>query len=185
MSSKATRNESRLLESLLQKDEEALTKLVALYQRPILNFIRRQIKDTYLAEEIAQDVFIEFFESLRNFRQDSSLKTFLFSIAKYKVIDTIRKKKIKKILFSALPPYVVEGLKTILLDDEIDRKELQSKIQSVFEKLPNDYQLILRLKYMDNRPVREIAAILRLSFKATESLLYRARKAFVVVFNTL
>lgn len=149
----------------------------------IFRFINRKINDPQLCEELTQDVFIDFFESLRDFRFQSSLKTFLFSIAKYKVIDSIRKKKIKRILFSALPSYVVEGLKTILIDDEIEKKELQSKIATVFSHLPNDYQLVLRLKYQEGEKVQSIAQKLALKFKATESLIFRARKAFIRIYK--
>lgn len=151
----------------------------------IFRFINRQINDSQCSEELTQDVFIDFFESLRDFHFQSSLKTFLFSITKHKVIDTIRKKKIKKILFSALPSYVVEGLKTVLIDDEIEKKELQNKIAKVFSYLPNDYQLVLRLKYQEGERVQSISQKLALKFKATESLIFRARKAFINVFRNI
>jgi len=151
----------------------------------ILRYINRQINDSQLCEELAQDVFIDFFESLRDFHYQSSLKTFLYSITKHKVIDSIRKKKIKKILFSALPNYVVESLKTVLIDDEVEKRELQNKIAKVFSYLPNDYQLVLRLKYQEGERVQSIAQKLALKFKATESLIFRARKAFINVFKTV
>ncbi|MFN6992559.1 MAG: RNA polymerase sigma factor, partial [Fervidobacterium sp.] len=118
-------------------------------------------------QQNALDVFLDFIESLRDFRGQCSLKTFLFTIARNKVIDIIRKKKIKKILFSALSPHVVEGLKTIFLDEEIEKKELAAKIKKVFKKLPNDYQLVLRLKYVEGEKVKSIAHKLSLGFKAT------------------
>jgi len=49
--------------------------------------------------------------------------------------------------------------------------------------LPNDYQVILRLKYMEGIKIKEIAGILKMNFKATESLLFRARKNFIKIFN--
>ena len=66
-----------------------------------------------------QDSFVAFFEKLRDFRGQSSLKTYLFSIARNKTIDYIRKKKIKKVLFSALPSQFVESIAFVLFDDEI------------------------------------------------------------------
>jgi len=51
--------------------------------------------------------------------------------------------------------------------------------------LPNDYQFVLRLKYIEGERVNNIAKKLSLGFKATESLLFRARKAFIKVFETL
>ncbi len=175
--------EKNLIERIIKKDEKALLLVYKKNKNLILNFVNRQLRDYQLAEEVTQDVFLDFIESLRDFNFQCSLKTFLFSIAKNKVIDVIRKKKIKKILFSALPPYFVEGLKTILIDDEIDRNELNGKIKKTLSELPNDYQLVLRLKYIEGEKVTNIAEKLSLGFKATESLIFRARKAFVKVFQ--
>ena len=80
---------------------------------------------------------------------------------------------------------MVEGLKTVLIDDEIEKKELQNKISKVFSQLPNDYQLVLRLKYQEGERVQSIAQKLALKFKATESLIFRARKAFINVFTKI
>lgn len=172
-------DDKQLIERLLKRDEQALHELFTLYEKPVFAFIKRQITDAQEVEELTQDVFIDFIESLRSFRGDAKVKTFLFSIARHKTIDYIRKKKIKKVLFSKLPPRIVEGLQTIIIDDEIDKKELQLKIEHVFAKLPNDYQVILRLKYIEDKKMSEISAIFSLSVKAAESMLFRARKAFV------
>ena len=178
-------DEKKLVQRIIQRDEKALLFLYQKYQKSIQGFIYRKLKDFSIAEEISQDVFLDFIEALRDFHFQSSLKTFLYSIARNKTIDYIRKKKLKKILFSALPPYFIEGLKTIFIDDELEKKELSRKINKTLEMLPNDYQFILRLKYMDGERVNNISEKLAIGFKATESLLFRARKAFIKIFRTL
>lgn len=177
--------EKKLVQRIIHRDEKALLFVYQLHRKLIFNFIFRQLNDYHLAEEITQDVFLDFVEALRDFNFRSSLKTFIFAIAKNKTIDVIRKKKMKKILFSALPSYVVEGLKTILIDDELEKRDLSRKIKKTLEMLPNDYSIILRLKYMDGEKVNNIAEKLSIGFKATESLLFRARKAFIKIFQTL
>lgn len=172
-----------LVERIIKKDEKVFLSFVKTHEKQLYNYVFRQLRDPEQAEEIVQDVFIDFLEALRNFQFQSSLKTFLYSIAKYKVIDVIRKKKIKKVIFSALPAHFVESLSPVHIDQEIEKKELAGQIQSVIDGLPDDYQVILRLKYMDGVRVKEIARKLSLTFKATESLLFRARKAFVKVFK--
>ncbi len=179
-----TKQEKELLEKVINKDEKALFYIYKKYQPSIFNFVQSQISNYQTAEELTQDIFIDFIEALRDFRFQSSLKTFLFSIARHKVVDQIRKKKIKNILFSRLPSYIVESLKVVFIDDEIDKQELRGKITKVLESLPNDYRLVLRLKYLDGVKVSEIADKLNLNFKATESLLFRARKSFIKIFNS-
>lgn len=174
--------EKKLVEQILNKDEKAFFCFVKEYESQVYSFVYRQLQDKEIAEELVQDVFVDFLEALRNFQYNSSLKTFLFSIAKYKVIDVIRKKKEKRVLFSAMPPHMVDNIMPVVMDDEIEQKELAQKIHTVLSKLPHDYQTILRLKYLDGVRVKEIAERLALPFKATESLLFRARKAFTRLF---
>ena len=121
--------DKRIINNIIKKDQKTLLEFYHKHQRLIFNYVYRQTKDYYLSEEITQDVFLDFIDSLRDFRYQASLKTFLFSIAKNKTIDWIRKKKIKKIIFSSLPSYVVEGLKVVFIDEEIEKKALTGKIK--------------------------------------------------------
>ncbi len=178
-------NDKTIVTALINRDEIALKRFYQAYHRILFQFIHHQIDDVHLCEELAQDTLIDFFESLRDFRFQCSLKTYLFTIAQHKTIDLIRKKKIKKILFSALPIHIVEGLKTIFIDDEVERRELEEQINKVFSRLPNDYQVVLRLKYIEGDKVQTIAQKLALKFKATESLIFRARKAFIKTFKAI
>lgn len=174
----------KIVEHIVNRDERAFLLFYKTHYKSLHHFVSKQIYDQAVAEELTHDIFMGFLESLRDFRFQSSLKTFLFSIARNKVIDTIRKKKIKKLLFSALPSYFVEGLVKVFIDDELEKKELIDKMKKTFESLPHDYEVVLRLKYIEEKPVKDISEDLALSFKATESLLFRARKAFVKAFNS-
>jgi RNA polymerase sigma-70 factor (ECF subfamily) len=175
--------ELQIVERIVNRDEAAFMSFVKEHEKGLYNYVFRQLKDPAKSEEIVQDVFVDFLEALRNFNGQSSLKTYLYSIAKYKVIDDIRRKKIKKVIFSALPAHFVESLSPVVMDEHVEKKEVAEKIQRVISKLPHDYQVILRLKYMDGERVKEISDKLSLTFKATESLLFRARKAFTTLFS--
>ncbi len=177
--------DQEVIDGIKQKNDQTLLCFYRKYKDSILHFVLRQLHDKFLAEEITQDVFMDFIEGIRDFHRQSSLKTYLYSIAKNKIIDVIRKKKIKKILFSAMPSYIVEGLKTVLIDEDIEKKELSIKIKKVFRALPNDYRVVLRLKYIEGEKVKAIAHKLSLGFKAAESLIFRARKTFIKVFTSL
>jgi len=177
------KRDQKLIEEIINKDERAFFGFYQENKNSLFNFIYRQIKNKEDGEEIVQDSFLAFIEGLRDFRGQSSLKTFLFSIAKRKTIDKLRKKKIKKILFSYLPRNLIESLTSVLLDDELDRQFLIKKIDKIFRRLPNDYALVLRLKYKEGHQVSEIAKKLKLSFSAAESLLFRARQAFIKLYT--
>ena len=176
--------DQEIIKRIIKRDEGAVINFYKKNFPLVFNFINRELKDQKTTEELAQDTFFDFIEEVRDFRFQSSIKTFLLTIARNKTIDYIRKKKIKKILFSAVPSFIVEKASAILLDNELEKKELSKKINDVFKSLPNDYELILRLKYIEDDKVKNIAKKLALSFKATESLLFRARKAFTKAFKS-
>lgn len=173
------------IRKILAQDEVAFRDFVKEHETGLYNYINRKLDNREKAEEMVQDVFIDFIEALRSFQGNSSLKTYLYSIAKYKVIDEIRKKKIKRVLFSALPNHFIESLAPVDFESEIERNETIRVIKRVFSQLPHDYAQILRLKYIEGEKVQDIAGKLSLPFKATESMLFRARKAFARMFTRL
>jgi len=180
-----SQEEKETVEKIINKDNLTFFQFYKKNYSLVFNFIKSKIREKNRAEELTQDVFFDFIESLRDFHFHCSLKTFLLAIAKNKVIDEIRKKKIRSILFSHLPDFVVESLKVVFIDEELTKNELKKKIENVFKKLPKDYQLVLRLKYIENKKVSFIAQRLKIKFKAAESLLFRARKAFIKIFNSI
>jgi len=176
-------SEKEIIIGILKNDEKALRVFYHQYHKMLYGFIHKQIQDVYLVEEIVQDVFLDFIEQLHFFRGNCSLKTFLFSIARHKIIDCIRKKKVKKVLFSTIPSFILDRLTPIFLDDEIEKQDLVNKINRTFKAIPNDYCIVLRLKYIEDKHVSEIARQLSISFKAAESMLFRARKAFIKAYK--
>ncbi len=83
-------------------DEEKFKKIYQKYQARLLNFILQKVGRREDAEEILQETMISVLDSLPLFRGNSSLYTFLCSIAKHEIADFYRKKKIKSFLFLAV-----------------------------------------------------------------------------------
>jgi len=69
--------EKELLEKIIKKDEKALFCVYKKYQPSIFSYVRSQISNYQTAEELTQDIFLDFIEALRDFRFQSSLKTIL------------------------------------------------------------------------------------------------------------
>lgn len=177
-----SQHDKQVLERLLSRNEKTLRSFYDMHKMPLLSYLLRSLPRED-AEEVLQDSFIGFVESLRNFQGKSSLKTFLYSIAKRKVVDKLRKQRIKKLLFTYVPEYIIESFAKVFLDDALDRKHLAHRIEKVFDELPHDYARVLRLKYIEDYSVGDIAEEIAISNKAAESLLFRARKAFIRVYS--
>lgn len=176
--------EKELVRQILQGNEHALNYFYKHFHPSLYTFISKKINDREDIEEILQDVFFAVLDGLRDFAFKSSLFTFMCSIAKHKVIDFYRKKKIKKIVFSqfeGIEPFITQLFGP---EEAFDEQILRQKIKQTFRRLSPSYSLILRLKYIYGFSVEEIALKLSITFKSAESQLFRARKAFVVNYHT-
>lgn len=174
-----------ILEKVRQGNDRSLLFIYKKYHLPLFQFINRQIRDIGVAEELVQDVFLGCIEGIREKRVIQSFSAYIFTIARYKTIDYIRKKRIKKVLFSALPENVVNGSAALLFDEKVQKGEIADIVERIFKRLPHEYSLIIRLKYIDGFTVKKIASKLAVNFKAAESMLFRARREFSKLYSDL
>jgi RNA polymerase sigma-70 factor (ECF subfamily) len=141
-------------------------------------FVSKKIDDEGVVEELTNDIMLAGINALPNFNKKSSEFSWLCGIAKHKIIDYYRKKKIKTILFSACPVFEEVADKALSPERDVLKNELKSEIKNTFKEMNKGYNKILRLKYIDGLKVNEIARIMELSVKAAESKLIRAKKNF-------
>ena len=166
------------LDKVRQGNEHALLFIYKTYHQSLFQFINRQIRDVGVSEELVQDVFLGCIDGIRDNKEIKSFSAYIFTKARYKTIDFIRRKKIKKVLFSAIPEKVVNGAATLLFNEKMQKDDITDIVERVFKHLPHEYSLIIRLKYIDGFTVKKIASQLAVNFKAAESMLFRARREF-------
>lgn len=172
-----------LIKGLLQGKEKYLRIFYKQYFLRLKNFITQRVSDPQDAEEILQDVLLDGLDALRDFSGSSTLYTYLCAIAKYKTIDYYRKKKLRRIVFSKIP--AVEKLFTLATtpEDKLDEKITQEKVQEILRQLRPKYRKALQLKYLSGFSVKQIAEKMGISFKSAESILFRARREFALVYD--
>jgi len=177
------RDEKKLVKKILQGERKSLAYFYNFYKKPLFSFIGKRIENTEDAEEIMQDTLLSALEGFRDFGFRSSLFTYLCGIAKHKVIDHYRKKKITKIFLSKVAD-PDNFLFTLLSPEQmLDESMLRQKIAGTFRLIKPRYERILKMKYIYGYSVAEIAGKLSITFKSAESSLFRARKAFVKAYK--
>jgi RNA polymerase sigma-70 factor (ECF subfamily) len=173
-----------LIEKLLARDESAVKEFYDTYSPPLLRFIHGKINERADVEEIAQDTLFAFLDGARDFTYQCKLSTYLCSIASHKIIDFYRRRKLKKIVFSQMPAgFEILAGQGSDPEDLFTKKFIKEKIKGVLRRISPHYSRIIFLKYEEGRSVEEIAKILSISFKSAESILFRARKAFVQLYT--
>ncbi len=168
--------EKELLFQLRKGNQPAVTQWYRLYMPRLLRFVRSKIAHHRDSEEICQDIFLSCLENISVFKGDSSLFTWMCAVAKHEIADYFRKKYAKKVV--QMVPFA-----EVFLPEHIMDMHLTSEIvRKVLKKLsPRERELLL-LKYIDRQSVESIAQTLHMSFKATESALFRAKRSFRLLF---
>jgi len=148
------------------------------YYLGVKKFVSQKIDDEGVVEELTNDIMMAAIMCRPNFDGKCNEFSWICSIAKHKIIDYYRKKKLKTILFSVSPNFEEIADKALTPERDVLKNELKEEIKKTFKELGKGYKDILRLKYIEEMKISEIAKSLKLTIKAVESKLIRAKKKF-------
>ena len=175
-------SEKEIVEQLRQGDEEAFKKLVTLFQQKVFNTALNFLQNQHDAEDTAQEVFIQVYHSIHQFKENAKLSTWIYRITISKCLDHIRSKKRKK-RFAFISSLFSE--KNELLHDapefnhpgvQLDRKEDAAILFKLVDSLPGSQKTAFLLNKIEALSYGEIAVIMKISESAVDSLLQRARQ---------
>lgn len=180
-----------LISSDITKESQLpFTEIVELYQVKVRAICMGFLKNTEETEDVSQEVFIEVYRSLKNFKGECALSTWIYRIATSKSIDQIRKKNRKKrfVLFNRnIEPDETEYKNGTEYDAE--RKERINALYKTMEKLPENQRIALTLNKIEGFSYKEISQIMKTTPKAVESLISRGkenmRKKLEIHYNEL
>ncbi len=173
-----------IIEQLKQGNEQAFRKLVETYQKLVVNTCYGLLHNREDAEDVAQDVFIEVYRSVENFRADAKLSTWLYRIAVNRSLNHIRDNK-KHRWFSSFESDVktenkklfqVESSKTDQPEFELENKQRANILNEAINSLPENQKVAFSLSKYEDLSYQEIAEVMELSVSSVESLLFRAKK---------
>lgn len=175
-------NESELIGLLKKKDRQAFKEIVETNQDLVYNTAIGFLQNAEDSEDVAQEVFIQVFESVSSFKEESKLSTWIYRITVSKCLDHLRKKKRKKRfafvqslygkndrLATDPPDFFHPGIKT-------ENKENAKFLFKAMNKLPENQKTAFVLNKIENLSYREISEIMNSSESAVDSLLQRAKK---------
>jgi len=175
-------SEQEIVEQLRHGDEEAFKKLVTLFQQKVFNTALDFLQNQHDAEDTAQEVFIQVYHSINQFKANSKLSTWIYRITITKCLDHLRNKKRKK-RFAFISNLFSE--KNDLLHDapdfdhpgvQLDRKENAALLFRLVNTLPESQKTAFLLNKIELLSYAEIGEIMKISESAVDSLLQRAKQ---------
>ena len=179
-----------LYRRFLDGDQGGLEELITLYQHALLRFIYGYVHDTGIAEDIFQEVFVEIY-CRRSFKERDgvAVKTYLYTIARNKCLNAIKKRKRKRELsLDALmeknatlgesefdePSSIGYGQRP---DDTLEKNERNKALRLAVSRLKQEYREVLTLRYFEDLPPERIAQITKRKIKQVYNLLARGKSA--------
>jgi RNA polymerase sigma-70 factor, ECF subfamily len=170
-----------LARRVTEGDEDALADFYHRHADPLYGYIFHQLDgERSDAEEIWQDTFLAALKGLPDFRGESRLFTWLCAIGQRKVIDHLRRRGKPALSLEDDDRRQMAALldSTPLPEETLLSRAVRAEVIGILQDLPEEYARALAARYGEECSVEEVAILLKKSYKATESLLSRARKAF-------
>lgn len=175
-------NESELISLLKKKDREAFKTIVETWQTMVYNTALGILQNEEDAEDTAQEVFIQVYESISSFKEESKFSTWLYRITISKSMDHIRKKKRKKrfafiqSLYGKNDGVMIDPPDFFHPGVSIEKKENATALFKAIEKLPLNQKTAFVLSRMEGLSYLQISEVMKLSDSAVDALLQRAKK---------
>jgi RNA polymerase sigma-70 factor (ECF subfamily) len=186
------RDEADLVHELQAGSETAFDWLVTHYHAPVYNLILGMLGDTSDAADGTQEVFLKAFRGIRNFRQGSSLKTWLYRIAIREALNHKRwfKRHLQKNVSIDAEPE--EGKAHIELEDlsatpfeQLAALEIQVAVHGALQQVPDVFRSAVILRDLEGLSYEEVAEVLECSIGTVKSRILRGRRALREILEPL
>lgn len=170
-----------LIDKILEGDQPAFKELVEKYQTMVINTCIGFLHNKQDSEDIAQEVFIEVFNSISKFRKEAKLSTWMYRIAVNKSLNFLRSKKRRQ---------WIQNLEDVLGMNRQDQKqpiemrnpaidlEMQEEallLHNAINSLSENQRTAFTLNKYENLSYAEIAEVMGVSLSSIESLIHRAK----------
>lgn len=167
--------DEKLVVAALLGDIAAFDVLVLRYRSAVLAAVSRQISRRELAEDICQEAFLLAFKALPQLADRSRFPAWLHAIARRQAIRHSRGDA--RASHSPLDELILEH--SVVLGqsgwDALERKEAQEWVRQAMATLPEEFQLVLTLRYWSEMPLERISSFLGLPLSTVKWRLHRAR----------
>jgi RNA polymerase sigma-70 factor (ECF subfamily) len=163
-------------------DDSAFEYLVQKYRRPMVGFMYRMARNSAVAEDLAQEVFLRVYRSREKYEASAKFTTWLYRIATNLAVNYARDTRHERAenVVSIDEPDEDTGLTvdvpdtSLSAEESIMRRERMAAIRQRVEALPERQRIAVTMHKYQQMDYKQISQVLKLSESATKSLLFRA-----------
>ena len=147
-------------------DHDAFAEIVAEHERMVFGIALHFFDDRAMAEEIAQDVFLQLYQHLRRIESAAHMLFWLRQVTSRRCIDEMRRKRPRGVS--------LEAIGDVGSSDKASDPLLDRRIQKLVAELPPHQRIVITLRYQEDLELTEIRDILALPLNTVKSHLHRA-----------
>src|SRR5713101_1832878 len=180
-------DERAMVRQAQKGDKAAFETLVQRHQHRVFAVARGILKRQEDVEDVAQQVFVKAYFSLKRFDQRAAFSTWLYKITVNECWDLLRKKKVRPLVYEA--DLSEEQVRMIEVSEEkgsrapdiSERLEARQRVERLLEGLDERDRLMLILKEVEGFSIEEIGEVLDLNANTVKVRLFRARRRVVLL----
>ena len=161
-----------LLEQARRGDQDAISEIYRTFFPAIYKFVRLQVEDSQLAEDITGEVFFKFVDSVgKRHGPQNNVRAWLYQVARNEIYRHFGKQR-------RLPTIAFDESFSVAADMDLELQFLRSveieRAQRAFRMLAADQQEVLILRFIEMLSLQETASVMNKSTSAIKSLQFRA-----------
>ena len=160
-------------------DIKDFKQIVDSYGNQVLNICNKFLNNSEDSKDVSQEVFIEVYNSLNKFREESKLSTWIYRIAVNKSLDFLKKQKRQKrfAIFKDFSGKEKEGISDMLTPHSIlEESERWKILNKALSCLPAKQLKAITLSRIDSLSSKQIADIMKIKNSAVDMLVSRAKQ---------
>lgn len=171
--SAAQQTDRELVERVAGGDRAAVRLLFMRHHARVYRFAARQTGSEMMADDIANEVFLELWRQAPAFQGRSEVSTWLLGIARFKALSALRKRKEETIdedQAAAIPDTGDTPEVAVMKDDKA------TALKRMVNALPEEHRTVIDLAYYHAKSVAEIAEVLQIPVATVKTRMFYARK---------
>ena len=161
--------------------EKAFKKLVSEYKERLYWHIRKLVLDHDDAHDVIQNTFIKIHLNIDNFRETSSLYTWMYRIATNESLNFINSKAKKMGLQNQ--EWIEAKADGLTADSYFDGNDAAHNLQKMIARLPEKQRIVFNMRYFDNMSYKDISEVLDTSVGALKASYHHAVKKIKIILN--
>jgi len=174
-----SKSDEELMQQFQTGNETSFVTLYERYKLAIYRFLYRKLGHQARAEDLTQEVFVALVEHRKEWRQESSFKTYLYRIAHNRAISEMRRSE-HKVMIEADNEANTEKVARVATTGispatSAEQQQLQIKVQQALTMLEKDYREPIILREYEDLSYEEISVILEIPVGTVKSRIFRGK----------